>query len=404
MFTAITRLFSFNRANQAMMPGMIKFECNICGTENVIPASISGREIPSCHSCGSTLRMREIIHSLSIALFHKSLSLDEFPINRDITGIGLSDWDGYAIPLSQKMNYQNTYYHKAPQLDITAKPTKKNIYDFIISSDVFEHVTPPVYAAFKNTFDLLKDDGVFVFSVPYTYEGHTIEHFFDLYQYEIITKNGKKQLLNTTKDNKKEVFEDLIFHGGEGTTLEMRVFAKDDLIKTLNQAGFKSVQIVEKPCYKHGIYTDLFWSRTIIARKEKPLSHILSMTPSALVVNRLTGNKNDNEMIIQLSNSVSASSVEIKFGDVKSPSAEAKKNIIYIKIPKAISSTVGVYPVTVCFDRNTCFYVGDFTVYHTATTGKFRYWTKVFFQNVVKGNQSQKLEFVDKVLNKLKLK
>lgn len=364
MYSFLTRLFSLNGSNQAMLPGMIKFECNICGHDNVIPASVSGREIASCHSCGSTLRMREIIHGLSIALFHKSLAINNFPMNKNISGIGLSDWDGYAIPLSEKLNYENTYYHKDPQLDITARPPQKNIYDFIISSDVFEHVTPPVYTAFKNTFDLLKDDGVFVFSVPYTYEGHTVEHFPNLHKFEIISKNGKKQLINTTKDNKKEVFKNLVFHGGEGETLEMRVFAKNDLINMLNKAGFKSVKILDKPCYQHGIYTDLFWSRTIIASKKKPLSDVLSMAPLALAVSQHEENTHHKEIILQLSKTVDASRIEIKFGNTQSPSITTNTHNIHAKIPDSIASTIGVYPVTITFDGNTCYYVDDFTVYH----------------------------------------
>lgn len=370
MFTSLARLFSIDLADKAMLPGMIKFECNICGHDNLIPASVSGREIASCHSCGSTLRMREIIHGLSIALFHKSLALTKFPTDKNIVGIGLSDWDGYAVPLAEKLNYQNTYYHKDPKVDIMAQPSQKNIYDFIISTDVFEHVAPPVDKAFKNTFDLLKDNGAFIFSVPYTYEGHTVEHFPNLHQYEIISENGDRKLINTTKDNKTEVFDNLVFHGGEGETLEMRVFAKDDLIHMLKKAGFKSVKILDKPCYQHGIYTDLFWSRTIIARKQQPISDVRSMVPSALAISDTDQKTDDPELNIQLSNEIDASRIEIKFGDIKSPSIKANKHNIHAKIPDSITSTPGVYPVTITFDKNTCYYVDDFTVYNAPTAAK----------------------------------
>ncbi|MGH9903496.1 MAG: hypothetical protein ACRD68_16940, partial [Pyrinomonadaceae bacterium] len=78
---------------------------------------------------------------LSTELFGESLALTDFPERRDISGIGMSDWDGYAAPLALKLGYQNTYYHQEPKLDITSiEPALESTLDFIISSDVFEHV------------------------------------------------------------------------------------------------------------------------------------------------------------------------------------------------------------------------------------------------------------------------
>jgi len=80
------------------------FICNICGKKNrnVDLNIIRGRESPSCKSCGSSLRMRSVIYALSNALFHKSLILPDFPRDKSISGVGMSDWDGYAIPLAKK--------------------------------------------------------------------------------------------------------------------------------------------------------------------------------------------------------------------------------------------------------------------------------------------------------------
>jgi hypothetical protein len=42
-----------------------------------------------------------------------------------------------------------------------------------------------------------------------------------------------------------EIYRDLFFHGGEGATLEMRIFGETDLIVRLHAAGFHSVEILE---------------------------------------------------------------------------------------------------------------------------------------------------------------
>ena len=145
----------------------IDYQCNICGNfcQNLL--SNLEREIPSCPVCGSTVRMRSIIHILSTELFGKSVILPEFLENQNIIGIGMSDWIGYAIPLAKKLAYTNTFYHKEPKLDIKLiDDSCENKYDFIISSDVFEHIEPQISTAVENLFKLLKYGGFTVFLFP----------------------------------------------------------------------------------------------------------------------------------------------------------------------------------------------------------------------------------------------
>jgi SAM-dependent methyltransferase len=228
-----------------------------------------GRESPSCLSCGSTVRLRAIVHLLSMELFGKSIALPEFPARPDLRGIGLSDWKRYARPLAGKLNYTNTYYHKPPRLDITViEPDLEESLDFLIATDVFEHIAPPVSAGFQNVYRLLKPGGVFIFSVPYHNEGdETIEHFPELHQYEILKQNGRYILRNLTRDGKEQVFENLVFHGGDGATLEMRFFSKSSLLKEFAKAGFQQVKIYDEPDFDYGIYWHLDTSLPIVARK-----------------------------------------------------------------------------------------------------------------------------------------
>lgn len=247
--------------------GSLRFRCNICGATNSFLASELGRETASCSACQSTVRMRAMIHALSVALFGKSIALPDFPMDKEIRGIGMSDWDGYALPLSRKLAYTNTFYHKEPRLDIlNVAPRDVGTLDFLLSSDVLEHVAPPVSRAFDNARALIKPGGVLILSVPYALEGPTIEHFPDLNEYSIEIRSGERVLVNRTKEGSLEEYRNLVFHGGEGDTLEMRLFSKPDLISNLERAGFQSVQIVSDPCFEHGIVFMHPWSLPVIAR------------------------------------------------------------------------------------------------------------------------------------------
>jgi hypothetical protein len=247
----------------------LKFYCNICGSVCHDTLEKLGRETISCVRCGSTVRWRSIIHILSIELFGKSITLPEFPESKQISGIGMSDWTGYANPLEKKLGYLNTFYHQEPKLDITSiDPSFENIYNFIISSDVFEHIKPPISVAFKNLFNLLKKEGFVIFTVPYGLGEKTQEYFPDLFRYSIEKKEKNRFILkNTTKDGKQELFENLKFHGGEGSTLEMRLFSKNSLITEFSEAGFNKIKFYDEPYLPYGIYFKEAWSLPMSIRK-----------------------------------------------------------------------------------------------------------------------------------------
>jgi len=168
--------------------------------------------------------------------------LPDFPTRPDICGIGLSDWEGYASRLAKKFSYTNTFYHQEPRLDITSIENPQPTYDFIISTEVFEHVCPPVSRAFENARRLLKPGGVMVFTVPYVL-GKTVEHFPGTCNFSIQPRSSDWVLLSELADGTIREYRNLIFHGGPGTTVEMRLFGKDDLLEECRKAGFRSVRI-----------------------------------------------------------------------------------------------------------------------------------------------------------------
>ena len=229
------------------------------------PEAIS-REIPSCHRCGSTVRFRAIVHLLTTELFGRSIVLPDLPRRKDIVGIGLSDARPYARRLEVALDYANTYYHRKPRLDITDVPTDRAAqYDFIICSDVFEHVAPPVSRAFANARRLLKSGGVLIFTVPFTLAADTIEHFPDLHDYRLLETDRGWRLENRTADGRMQTYSDLVFHGGPGSTLEMRVFSRAGLEREFAAASFARMRIAAEPCPEHGIVWPEPWAVPMVA-------------------------------------------------------------------------------------------------------------------------------------------
>jgi hypothetical protein len=185
-------------------------------------------------------RARAIVHALSTELFGKSLAVPDFPVRRDIKGIGLSDWDGYAERLVKKLDYTNTCFHRQPMLDITDIPeSMTGSLDFVIASDAYEHIAPPVTREIRE------------------HRGHPVLH-------------------NRTRDGRTQVFSDLIFHGGTGSTLEMRVFSLESLMTYFSSAGFVETEVYGDSYFEHGIYWRRPFSVPLAARTVVRQKHEVS--------------------------------------------------------------------------------------------------------------------------------
>ena len=247
-----------------------KFTCNICGTECPRSSGPLPREGASCPHCGSSMRVRALVALLSREVFGIELALPEFPAMKSVQGIGMSDSPELAERLAEKFNYTNTFYHQAPFFDVTEpNPSDEGRYDFILSSEVMEHIPPPVERGFENLCRLLQPDGLLLLTTPYTIDGKTKEHFPDLNQYALASPGGHTVLVNRRKDGTIETFDNLMFHGGPGSTLEIRVFAEESLREVVAGAGFREIHIASENSPAFGIDHAETWSLPIAARKGK---------------------------------------------------------------------------------------------------------------------------------------
>jgi len=245
---------------------MFRFTCNICGSD--CTAEKVERETPGCAGCGSNVRFRWIVHALSTELFGTSLLLSEFPVRKDIRAIGLSDPEPIAAVLADRFDYVNTSYHRRPRFDIMS-PAGDLDFDFVIASEVFEHVSPPVQMAFDNLRRILKPGGFAIFSTPTEPEGENVEHFPSLFDWQLVRLTSGYVLVNRTVDGQLETFEDLHFHGGEGSTLEMRVFSESGMMKNCRAAGFDEIRIAED-YPRWGILWEP-WARGLVLKKSQNL-------------------------------------------------------------------------------------------------------------------------------------
>src|SRR5579864_3156314 len=240
--------------------------CNICGAAIAHPAE--AREALDCTECGSNRRLRSLIALFCQEMLGISIGLSELPELKEIRGIGMSDPLGRAERLSQKFDYTNTCYHQSPRLDLT-QPDEREFgrYDFILSSEVMEHIPPPVETAFATLAALLKPDGLLLLTTPFSLDGVVREHFPDLHQYSLAKLGDGIALVNLTRAGEIQVFENLVFHGGPGSTLEMRLFSLQQLRDALLAAGFTSVNYCEQTWPEFGINLSEPFSLPIAARK-----------------------------------------------------------------------------------------------------------------------------------------
>lgn len=245
---------------------MVSFVCNICGEFNEVEQFVTE---PATCRCGSNVRVRALIHLLSMELFEESLPLVDFPKLKSVRGLGMSDKEGYAAILAEKFDYTNTFYDRDPRMDFTEMhPQLHETCDFILSADVIEHIAPPIERALEETCRLLKPNGFLGVTVYCSPSDTLREHFPDLHTYRTVSLGNDLVLINRRADGVLEIRDGLIFHGGSGATLEMREFGITSLREKLLGAGFRDVHLLSEDVPRIGVLFDKDVSQPLIARKQ----------------------------------------------------------------------------------------------------------------------------------------
>lgn len=237
-----------------MKTSLGRFTCNVCGSENDSHARLDDREQATCASCRSSMRFRSVVLALSRAMFGMDLSLCDFPRLKSVSGMGISDSEIYADRLENRFNYLNTFYDRPPAFDLLHPDVAQfGKYDFVICSDVLEHVVENVDRAFDTLAHLLRPGGILIVTVPYTLSSQTVEHFADLHQTGLAEVGGRTVLVNRSPAGTYDVFDQLVFHGGTGSTLEMRMFSESDLRSKLHASGLKDVRFIANGSERFGV-------------------------------------------------------------------------------------------------------------------------------------------------------
>jgi SAM-dependent methyltransferase len=231
-----------------------RFTCNLCGSEGVAENRGWPRDTATCAVCGSAARFRCLAGLVGRELFGTDTIVPFFPHRPDLAGAGMSDHPTFAHALGRRMSYTNTFYHQEPRLDVCAPGAHAGRYDLVVCSEVFEHVPPPLAPAWAGLFALLRPGGLLVFSVPYRAGAATREHYPDLHRYDVCERDGGYVLRNVTRAGVEQEFTDLVFHGGPGETLELRLFGLDDVLGSLAAAGFCDVRVRREPNVEHGVW------------------------------------------------------------------------------------------------------------------------------------------------------
>jgi SAM-dependent methyltransferase len=201
------------------------------------------RESSSCVHCGSSVRLREVVAAVSREILGTQAPARDWPVRDDLVGIGFSDSEIYSPYLARATSYTNTWFHQDPRVDVTDLASfAGRRYDFAVCSDILEHVPAPADGAFGNLFAILNPGGTLVFNVPMR-DGRTVEHYPELTTFDTFEESNGWALSGTRPDGSEFRANGVVFHGGPGTTAEMRIFGRDDVRRLLDEAGF--VEVVE---------------------------------------------------------------------------------------------------------------------------------------------------------------
>jgi len=236
-------------------------KCNICGTvlefeldEVLSKDEILGyRETLDCSKCNSISRDRGLIWALSNCI-QKEIPLFELKNNKKLKILESTGLRAYPKILKEKFDYCNPRFSKFVPLlkmfpnkyaDLQRLFFQNNEFDFVLASDIFEHIRLDENA-FSEIFRVLKPKGYFIMTIPFDY---TLEQTI-----EKIKVVGDKDIFLSEPEYHNKGVKD----GGD--SLYYRLYGKS-LFKKLTNIGF-NVGYLRIQIPKYGIsQIELFFCR-----------------------------------------------------------------------------------------------------------------------------------------------
>lgn len=211
---------------------------------------------------------------------------------------------------------------------------------------------------------MLRPGGAFVFSVPYLLEGETKEHFPILHDYQIENRLGTRVLVNRTIDGDVEEFSNLVFHEGEGETLEFRVFSEPGLMRELENAGFMDITIMREPCFEHGIYWPHPASLPLITRLRPKGIQIVDWGPKSGKVGSPANEQPDGSSAIwiRLDQPVDTVRVSLWIGRIRIDTVRVSQSLMTALIPEEVMRRPGSYSINLQCDEGGLMYPGDLCI------------------------------------------
>lgn len=231
--------------------------CNICGSSKGFINNHHGalREGLSCKNCGSTSRDRGYIWVLGHTMKFENIPLRDWPVKKSIKILETSGYRSHPAYLTKKFDYCNPKFSDDPKLlvenpnefaDVENLQYEKDYFDYVISSDVFEHVRRD-NVGFENIYNVLKSGGMFVLTVPLSLG---------------LIENQNRIKIGETKEQDVALLNKF-YHSDD--SLVYRIYGLE-ILHQLNHFGFYSVIInLQKPEF------NISAQEVILSRKDDPI-------------------------------------------------------------------------------------------------------------------------------------
>ena len=243
-----------------------KWQCILCGAQHGKIPEAASREGMGCDVCGSTWRTRAVTLSVMTGLGIDPVPMSEIASDWSRIGVGFDDHPSIFSTFPTKWDFVNSRLHRFPVLDLLNLADETvEAFEFALCSDVLEHVQPPYRCALEGLLTILKPGGFAVVSVPISGVTEVVEHYPGLRSFKTL-EDGTVEWTDSMGIRHHE--RNPVFHGGDGLTLELRIFSANEMMSGLTEVGFGSVmELVPRPDL--GVF-DIGNAGVFLARKLAP--------------------------------------------------------------------------------------------------------------------------------------